>query len=148
MAAAPQQHLFVSNRSQTVRTTLGHSVTFVKGKATHVPKALHHLMVEKGILPCDDAGKPIPEKGEEAVEAAAAADAPKLAPDTAEERNEAIERAIRAIVERNSPKDFNAGGMPSPEAVGSAVGWKTDTKEVRSVWVRVRPELLAGGKVD
>lgn len=137
-----QESLFVSQRNFTLRSTLGHSVTFARGKATYVPKALHALAVERGILPCDADGKPIPEKGEEIVEEVEAQSKVVLAPSTREARDEAIEAACRSMVKTNNAKDFTAGGTPNAEAVSFSVGWKVDQKEVRAVWTRIRPELL------
>ncbi len=139
-AAAPQSYLFVSNRNQTIRGLTGHAITFVKGKATHVPKSMHSAVIEKGIMPCDEDGKPLPEKGEELV--AEAQPSVIKAPDDGDSRAEQISAVIKAMVERNDPKEFTGGGTPNAEAVSMRLGWKTDQKEVRQVWVKVRPALL------
>lgn len=139
----PQMHYFVSNRTMTVSSTLGAAIAFKKGEATHVPKFMHTLVMEKGILPCDKDGKPVD------VDSAPDTSEPKLmiAPEDAESRNAAIEKVIREMVVRNSPADFTAGSTPSSSAVSLTLGWRVDQKEVRAVWVKIRPDILnPGGK--
>lgn len=141
-----QLHLFVSRRDTMLRSTLGHCITFVKGEPTHVPKALHPLALEKGMLPCDAKGR---ELDLEAVAAAVPQEVKLLvAPETAEDRAEAILKILKAMIERNVSSDFGAGGMPKPEAVKFALGWHVDTKEVRKVWTDNRELLLTGKKGD
>ena len=62
MAAKPAPKYFphVSNRDIVVHSILGHSIAFEKGVPTHVPKALHAEVMEKGILPVDDKGESLP----------------------------------------------------------------------------------------
>lgn len=143
MAQAPVQHYFVSNRKIVVTSTQGAAIGFEKGVPTHVPKFMHAAVLEKGILPCDDKGKVL--DAEAAPEVAPEVKV-LLAPEDAEERNAAIERAVREIFKRNSPADFTAGGTPSEKAVSLSLGWKVDQKEVRAVWVKVRPTLMGTGE--
>lgn len=142
----PPQHFFVSRRDQMVRTTHGACITFEKNKPTHVPKALHSIVLEKGILPCNDTGKELD------LEKAAAAVPQEVqllvAPETAEERGEAILKILKALVERNNSADFGASGIPKQDAVLTALGWAVDAKEIRQVWNANRQELLTGKKAD
>lgn len=141
-----QLHHFVARRDMMLRTTLGHCITFVKGEPTHVPKALHSLALEKGLMPCDPKGK---ELDLEAVAAAVPQEVKLLvAPETAEDRSVAILKVLKAMIERNASTDFGAGGMPKPEAVKLALGWHVDAKEVRKVWSDNRQLLLVGRKDD
>lgn len=141
-------HLFVSNRSFTLRSTLGHSVTFERGKPTHVPKALHPLAVERGLLPCDEKGTPLPEKSEEIVQESEAKSRVLLAPDDPAEREDRIVAVFKALVAENKSSNFAGGGTPSAEAVSGALGWKTDQKEVRKVWEKTRAQILTGKKPE
>lgn len=126
---------FISNRDITVRSLHGHAIEFKKGVPTGVPRIMHAEVMEKGILPVEG-----PEQG------AAVADAPKpmLAPDDAQERNDAILEVIKQIVKRNNASDFTGGGHPSAVSVSAAVGWKVDQKEVKDVWVKHREALIRG----
>lgn len=146
--AQPQMHYFVTNRNITVATTAGAAIAFEKGKPTHVPKFMHESVQEKGALPCDKDGKVTEASDAPEEPTAAAGSGLLLAPEDAESRNEAIEKTIRAIVERNAAPDFTAGGMPSAGAVSLALGWRVDQKEVRPIWVKIRPELLTAGKAE
>lgn len=139
-----QQHLFVSRRTINVATPFGQTISFEKGKPTHVPKQLHSFMIEKGILPCDAKGE---ELDLEAAGAVTQPDEPARlsAPEDADERLDAIKTVVRAIAERNNAADFNAGGTPKADAVSLALGWKADQREVRQAWVALRPELLNKG---
>ena len=139
----PEQFYFVSNRNFTLRSTAGRSITFAKGKPTHVPKMLHQEAIERGLLACDDKGVPFPEKGEEIVEASEKAEV-KLAPTTREERDEAMAAVFEAMVKRNNAAEFTGGGTPNAEAVSMALGFKVDQKEVRTLWLKVRAKLVGG----
>lgn len=141
MSAQPQLHYFISNRTINVGSNQGASIAFEKGKPTHVPRFMHGIVMEKGILPCDKDGKPL-----DAESAPTADEKPVLtAPEDAEGRNDAIEKVCREMVKRNTPADFTAGGTPNATAVSFALGWKVDQKEVRAVWVKIRPEMLNPG---
>ncbi|HYF28588.1 MAG TPA: hypothetical protein VD931_22805 [Baekduia sp.] len=138
----PPQYMFVSNRDIVVTSTRGYSLEFVKGVPMHAPKPMHAELIEKGILPVADGG------GIDVEAMTEAQGTPKkvlLAPETQEERDVAIEQAIRAVVERNNPSDFTAGGVPSPTTLTAALGWRVDMKEIRGIWTRLKPELLKKG---
>lgn len=109
------KYLFVSNRDITVASTQGYAIEFKKGEPTHVPRSMHNEVMEKGVIPCDDAG---------ALRAAEPAPVAKvlLAPEDADERAEAIRAVMAQIVERNNSHDFSAGGVPSSSSVSAALG--------------------------
>ena len=137
MATAPKQYLFVSNRTVNVGSTLGHSIQFEKGVPTHVPQRLHALVMEKGIMPCDAAGKPLDPSQ---VDDPSPVSAVVLAPEETEERAAKILEVIQAIVKRNNSKDFSAGNVPNSVAVTAALGWKVDAKEIRPVWDKFKAQ--------
>lgn len=129
---------FVSNREVVVRSLSGHSIKFLKGVPTDVPRAMISEVMEKGILPVDEKGKTLdPEE-------VPVSEAPKvvLAPEDGYERHDKIYAVIKAIIERNSPKDFTGGGRPHAGSVTSALGWRVDQKEVNGVWEKHRAELI------
>jgi hypothetical protein len=134
-------YFVVPHRNLNVSTTEGHVITFEKGKPTHVPRAAHQAVINRGAIPCDAKGTPMAEPAESAVEVAekeSSSDTmvapPKL---TAEERAERIWKAIDILVEQNQSSDF-ANGTPKAEAVASLVKFRTDQKEVRKVFVEWR----------
>lgn len=129
----PKQYMFVANRDITIVSTQGYSLSFKKGEPLHVPRAMHAEVMEKGVLPVDQAD----------AEAVTAAQEPKvlIEPEDAEERKDKIREVVVAMAKRNSPKDFSAGGVPLATAVSLALGWKADPKEVRAVWAEVKPTL-------
>lgn len=132
---APKQYLFVSNRTIVVRSTSGASIGFERGKPTHVPRHMHQIVMEKGILPCDKDGKPID------LDAAPAVVEDKkvmVAPEDPIDRQKAIVRAIEVIRGRNDSRDFTSGGTPNEASVSRELGWRVDQKEVRQAWVKHR----------
>lgn len=140
---APAVHLFVANRDVTVTSLKGYSFNFEAGVAQHVPKACHAEMIERGILPVAADGKP---DLEQVAELAKEGD-PKvrivLAPETNEERADAIRSALLKIVERNNSADFTSGGVPSPASVSSALGWRVDSKEIKPIWQEIKVAMNA-----
>lgn len=136
----PQQHYFVSNKDMFLASTLGHSLTFKKGKATHVPKALHSLAMEKGLLPCDKSGKELDLAG--ARDVVQQEPEQLVEPTDAEDRAEAILDVLKKIVARNNTRDFGGNNRPTVSAVTLALGWQTDAKEINKVWDANRETLL------
>lgn len=136
--AAPKLYYFVSNRNVTISSKMGHNISFEKGVPTHVPRPMHSEVMERGILPCSKDGDVL-----DAPEVAVAEDKAILVePEDAEERADKIREAIVALVKRNSPRDFTAGGVPSAASVTAALGWKVDPKEIRPVWAKMKEEGL------
>lgn len=137
---SPKLYYFVSHRDISIGHTNGQRINFVKGVPTHVRRDMHSVVMDKGIMPCDADGKRL--------------DAPEVfipdpekpvvnnGPEDPSERREAIEKAIAALVESNQPVDF-AGGTPKDTAVARVLGWPVDKREVRKVWIEVRPQYLA-----
>lgn len=139
--AAPQQYLFVSNREINVGSLSGRSILFEKGVPTHVPREMHAEVMEKGILPCDKDGKtldseaaPVPEEKGPLL---------RFPPEDAVEREEAVKAAVQALMARNSPKDFSAGGVPTSAAVSAALGYSVAAADIRPVWDKAKVEHLA-----
>lgn len=134
---------FISNRSVIVRSSkIGQSVEFKKGVPTRVPPGMHEEVMEKGIIPVNDDGTAV---DPETIEVVAPPKPVLLAPEDGTVRAKHIAEVLKAIVARNHPVDFTAGGTPSASAVTAALGWKVDQKEVRMVWEKNR-EALIGAK--
>lgn len=137
---------FVSNRNITIGGLNGRRLAFAKGVPTHVPRNMHTLVMEKGVLPCDASGKSLDEPETVAVDPEART--VLLAPEVAEDREVAIEKVIEAIVAKNDAKDFAGGGTPHAGAVSAALGWRADQREVRTVWLKVRGKILKPDGVE
>lgn len=134
---AAKQYLFVSNRDINIGSTLGYSIEFKRGRPTHVPRRMHSLVMERGCVPCDPAGKILDaDKIQDPVEAPTVL----LAPDDADERADKILEVVKALAKRNDAKSFSAGGVPTATAVSAALGWKVDQKEIRPVWDKFKRE--------
>lgn len=138
----PKQHYFVSRRDFMLCSKEGACITFEKGKPTHVPKALHSEVMEKGIMPCDEKGQEL--DLEKAIAAAPAEIKVMVAPEDAADRAAAILEVLKQLVARNKSIDFGASNQPKAEAVRLALGWPVDQKEVRKVWEDNRRLLLVG----
>lgn len=131
---------FVSNRTIVVRSkATGHSIAFEKGKPTTVPKGMHEEVLEKGILPVDEAGKPVDPAENKVI---TADQVRQQAPEDGETARAKILEALKQVVARNKSTDFTGGGQPSAEAVTSILGYRVDGKEVRDVWVKHRATIL------
>lgn len=135
----PPQYYFVSHRDVNVGSILGLSIQFEKGVPTHVPRAMHATVMEKGCQPCDKGGRLL--DGPEAVAGVIEEKPVRIEPEDPAERAEAIEKAIRQVVKSNRPADFSGGGVPLPSTLQAILGWRVDSKEVRPVWDKVKPTL-------
>lgn len=136
----PPQYLFVSNRDVEIASTLGYALSFTKGEPLHVPRAMHSAVMERGCQPCDKDGKPVDPSAENT---SVMEEKPVFVePEDADERAEKITAAIRQLYKRNKPADFSGGGVPRPDAVAMITGWRTDVKEIRPIWDRLKPELV------
>ena len=131
-------NMFVANRDVEVATTHGIALNFKKGVPQQAPRAIHSILIEKGILPVDENGEI---ETDTITEVTAAPAGQKAEPEDAGERADAIEQAMRIIVKRNKSNDFS-GGTPSAQAVSAILGWRTDQKEVRKVWTDKRVSII------
>jgi len=135
--------LFVSNRDVNIGTVYGHSVFFKKGVPQTAPRAIHHILVERGIFPVDQDGEVQAEKAADLTEVPTTG--LKMAPEDAHVRADEIVKAMRVIIKRNNAKDFS-GSTPAAPAVSDLLGWRVDQKEVRQAWEKNRAALLGQPK--
>lgn len=115
---------FILNRDRTVATTLGHSVSFKKGEATHVPPELYAEVIATGAVPEEDLPDEVVKK-------------PDFPTDPAE-REAALFEAFEALALRNDPADFTAGGSPRDGVLEKAVGFKVSAKEREAAWTKFK----------
>jgi hypothetical protein len=125
----------VLDRNFTVRSTLGHMITFTKNVPISIPTVMVRSCAEIGAKRVDGADA-MPAEIEEA----------KLAqPIDPGHRLEDVRAAIEQIIERNDIDEFTAGGTPKTAAVTSEVGYKIDRTEVIRAWKQRNEELAEAG---
>ena len=100
---------FVLNRNHTLISKTGLAVRFEKGVARPVQMILVPEVVGIG--------------------------AERVEEPQGHEREELIKAAIEDLVERNSSKDFNAGGVPKPVAIKAIVGFQPEADETKKAWL-------------
>lgn len=116
---------FTMNRSRTIATTKGHTLTFEKGVALHVPPEVYSEVMAAG-------GVPEEELPEDEVR-------PQTnEPTDPEERKLAVFIAYESIVTRGKREDFTAGGAPHIKAVNAELGWTITNKERDLTWAEFR----------
>ena len=122
----------VMDRNFTVRSTLGHMISFKKGAPMPVPEIMVRSCGEHGARRTDevDVFAPPPEAPRQ-----------KQAVDPGE-RLVDVRAAVERIVERNDVDDFTAGNSPKTTAVSKEVGYKIDFMEVKKVWQQINEDKL------
>lgn len=112
----------VLNRTFTLTTLRGHSISFTANTPVHVPPDVFADAVAIGAQLADGGAPDIlpPQKNDRA-------------PDP-NDRAPLILAAIEEIVTGNERKDFTSGGIPSVKAVERVAGFDVDAKEVAVVW--------------
>lgn len=118
---------YTLNRTFTYRSTLGHSVAFVKNEPVYVPKQLEREIRAIG-------GERVDGDNVDVI-AAEVVREPVLEGD---ERIEQIKIAFQLIIERNDSADFTGAGVPSVKAVEKIVGFDVTRSEVVETWAAVR----------
>lgn len=122
---------FVLHRNYALRSLTGHMINFVKGEPTWVPPGCVKEAVAIGALAVD--GEQPDVIGEEKVETPAPG---------GEERSELIFAAFEELEKRNEREDFTAAGSPTVAAMERELGFKVDTKELRSAWIDYRQKKV------
>ena len=115
---------FVLNRNHALISKTGLAVRFEKGVARPVQLILVPEVVGIGAERVDG------EQGEGFEEEKRLPEEPQ-----GHEREELIKAAIEDLVERNSSKDFNAGGVPKPVAIKAIVGFQPEADETKKAWL-------------
>ena len=123
----------VFHKNYTLRSTLGHMLTFKKDVPMPVPGVMVRACAEIGAKRVD---------GEEAF------DEPEVKTETQpidpNQRMDDVRAAIDKIVERNDSSDFTAGGTPKVASVTAETGYKIDMTEVKRAWQQRNEELAEG----
>jgi hypothetical protein len=123
---------FTLHRNHTLRTTLGHCITFQKGVPTHVPEKLHKEVIAIGGVPEDPAFLQRLEDSEEIVRKD-----PVMNPDM---RQKTIRDALMTMKERNLRGYFTAQGVPSLKQLEMLCGFEVDKLERDRLWASMMSE--------
>lgn len=127
---------FVLQRNFTMRTRLGHCITFQKGVPTHVPPLLHREAIAIGAIPEDQALIQQMEERDEVIKRD-----PVMNPEL---RDTAILGALRTMRERNLRGYFNAQGLPSLKQIEILCGFEVDKHERDRIWATIVQEPETG----
>lgn len=119
----------VMGRNFILRTTLGHSIRFVKDQPVNVPAVIEETAAQYGAARVD---------GEESFKEPEKKPAQPVDP---AKRMKDVRAAIEKIVEKNKSTDFTAGGTPKVAAVSNIAGYKVDQTEVAKAWAKRGEEL-------
>lgn len=119
---------FIMNRNHVVTSVLGHSVSFVKGKPTHVPKEMHKEALAAGAFPEGDGEVDMGDKQPEAPEM------------SGEERIEMLKMILADMKSRNEREDFTATGTPKVKVVTALAGFEVTGAEIGELWTEMNQE--------
>lgn len=123
----------VLNRNYVMSTLFGHSIEFIKGVPTTVPKIVYQDALNIGAQPAEGETLDIlPPDGD------------NDAPTDGAERAEKIMAAMLRMFEKNERDDFTSAGAPRVDAVSKAVGWKVHAKELQIVLQDYHNKKAAG----
>lgn len=114
------------NRNYTLRTRLGHCITFKRGKPTHVPPMVVKQAIEIGAQPLDQSILDEIEKADEPMRRDEAQN-PEL-------REKRIREELTAMRARNLREYFTASGTPSLKHLSMLVGFEVDKHERDRIW--------------
>ncbi len=112
---------FTLHRSYTLRTTKGHSISFIKGEPTWVPPTCVPDAVAIGAV--SDEHVDVIEKDEK----------PAVYFDPMEREKKLLE-AFDAMVARNDRDDYTAAGLPHCKRLERLVGFEVSITERDTAW--------------
>lgn len=114
---------FTLHRNHTLRSTKGHTITFVKGEPVWVPPVCVPEAVAIGAVP------------QETIPDVLGAEAAPVVQMTLEDRDAAITKAFEFLLSRNERGDFNASGLPSIKKVSDIVGFDVTNSMRDQAWM-------------
>jgi hypothetical protein len=127
---------FTLHRNYVMRTTHGHTISFEKGKATHVPPICVPDAIAIGAIPED---AKITALGEET---------PEAVPLNTDQRKAAIFAAFTTMSSRTERSDFTASGVPNAKRMFPLTGFEVTTTERDARWVEYKAKLQADKDQD
>ncbi len=126
---------FTMPYDKVVPTKSGHTIEFVAGVPTHVPKECYREVQQAGAVP------------ENAIAMKPVANADTVVVDDPQERRTRVFAGFTALVEANKRGDFGANNVPHAAVVSKAVGFDVDPKERDALWIEFT-QLSASGEAE
>ena len=117
----PQMIMYKRNR--VIETKMGHIIAFVADKPTHVPTLVVRECISAGAVAVDESNSELTATSEELKELTA----------STETREEKIKFAVMEVLEKNSPMDFTASGMPKATVISTMVKFPVQGSEISAV---------------
>ena len=119
----PENTIMVLNRNFTLRSTLGHMLTFAKNVPMTVPASMVRACAEIGAERVDGKNALIAEETTTFAQ-----------PVDPGHRLEDIRSTIIDLVETNDSREFTAAGIPKTTVVSEKLGYKVDRTEIATAW--------------
>ena len=118
--------MMICPRDFTLRTRLGHTISFIAGEPTAVPESAYAEALSKNIVPAKRPDSDTPAFGMLQAEV------------TGTLRDAMIYGAIHEIVHRNQTDEFSGGGVPKAAAVSAAAGVSVSSSEANRYYTNYR----------
>jgi len=112
---------FVLNRNKNLTSTMGHSIDFKKGVATHVQPEMWSEAQAIGAVPEEELPESKLPMSKEPLDPVA--------------RKAEIFEAFELMKLGNKREDFTGTGAPHGKALAEALGFKIDNKERDALWL-------------
>lgn len=122
--------LMTANRNFVLAGQHPWTIQVYRDQPTQIPRSMVRDAIAAGMI--------FVEAGEKTAEVLAEKSAPKLL--AGEDLVEKVYEAFESCIERNSPADFAASGIPAQAAVSTLVGQKIDQKEITRMWRTFKKE--------
>lgn len=113
---------FTLHRTHTLRTTKGHTISFVKGEPAWVPPMCVPDAVAIGAVAQDEAVDVLGEEKAPPVQL------------NADERQAKLFAAFETMLSRTERSDFTASGLPHAKKLTEMVGFDVGNRERDSAW--------------
>ena len=118
--------LFTLHRNFCLRTTKGHTISFEKGRAVHVPPICVPDAIGIGAVPVDKSVNVLGDEDEAEVIL------------TPAERKAAVFDAFRQMKARDKREDFTASGVPNAKRLFPITGFEVTSKARDEYWMEFR----------
>ena len=115
---------FLLHKNKTVTSTLGHTIEFIKGELTHVPKEMWPAVIAVGAVPEDELPEDATPKKDVVLDAS--------------DRKTLIFAAFEQIVTKGDRDAFTGNGSPHAKVVSEVVNFTVDAKERDAAWAEFR----------
>ena len=121
---------YVSHRNITVASVYGVSREFKKGVPLDCPPLMHNELLAVGVLPVDEMIEPEVVPG-------------TTEPTHPEKRLAELFAAFETMSLRQKRGDFTGNGLPHLAVLAELMGWKVETKERDTAWLKFQDKATA-----